>query len=193
MDIMQIKIKQATGDEKEEQKQAIEIPGCNEVERDAILQQLFSKVPEKGVMLKPNYRKLVFAFFLAIVVPLCCFYFAASVDHSISDYNWVAPIYTVFIGLILYFSFLNYRLFINDDFIIKQSGAWDIKNEIIEPQKIQAITTSQLFWHKSADIGYLTIHTAGGNVGFQLGDFTQIKHYVNKWLYEMETSDSNWM
>jgi putative membrane protein len=35
-------------------------------------------------------------------------------------------------------------------------GAWDVDNEIIEPGKIQAITTSQLFWHKSVDIGSIT-------------------------------------
>jgi putative membrane protein len=74
---------------------------------------------------------------------------------------------------IVYFSFRN-RLFINDDFIIRQSGAWDVDNEIIEPGKIQAITTSQLFWHKSVDIGSITIHTAGGNISFQLGNFTTI-------------------
>jgi hypothetical protein len=33
-----------------------------------------------------------------------------------------------------------------------------MNNEIIEPVKIQAITTSQLFWHKSVDIGSITIH-----------------------------------
>jgi putative membrane protein len=57
---------------------------------------------------------------------------------------------------IVYFSFRNNRLFINDDFIIRQSGAWDVDNEIIEPGKIEA--TSQLFWHKSV-IGSIT-HTA---------------------------------
>jgi putative membrane protein len=100
--------------------------------------------------------------------------------------------YVLFVGIV-YFSFRNNRLFINDDFIIRQSGAWDVDNEIIEPGKIQAITTSQLFWHKSVDIGSITIHTAGGNISFQLGNFTTIKQYVNLWLYEMETSDSNWM
>jgi putative membrane protein len=93
---------------------------------------------------------------------------------------------------IVYFSFRNNRLFINDDFSLgKRSLGCD--NEIIEPGKIQAITTSQLFWHKSVDIGSITIHTAGGNISFQLGNFTTIKQYVNLWLYEMETSDSNWM
>jgi putative membrane protein len=45
--------------------------------------------------------------------------------------------------------------------ILSLGGAWDVDNEIIEPGKIQAITTSQLFWHKSVDIGSITIHTAG--------------------------------
>jgi putative membrane protein len=103
---------------------------------------------------------------------------------------FIYSFYVLFVG-VSFFSFRNNRLFINDDFII--SGAWDVDNEIIEPGKIQAITTSQLFWHKSVDIGSITIHTAGGNISFQLGNFTTIKQYVNLWLYEMETSDSNWM
>ena len=84
-------------------------------------------------------------------------------------------------------------MFITDDFIIKQSGAWDISNEIIEPSKIQAISTSQLFWHKNINIGSITLHTAGGAIAFQLGNYIQLKEYINLWLYELETSDSNWM
>ena len=87
--------------------------------------------------------------------------------------------YVGFVGLIQFFKFKNNRLFITDDFIIKQSGAWDISNEIIEPSKIQAITTTQLFWHKNLNIGSVILHTAGGNVAFQLGDFTKIKQYLS--------------
>jgi putative membrane protein len=90
--------------------------------------------------------------------------------------------------VIVYFSFRNNRLFINHNFIIKQSGAWD-DNEIIEPVKIQAITTSQLFWHK-VDIGSIT-HTAGGNIIIQ-GILPRLNS-MSIWLYEMETSNSNWM
>jgi putative membrane protein len=194
MNILEMQIKQATSGEKEERKSAIEIPGCNEQERMEILKLLFQKIPEKGVMLKPNFRKLVFSIFLTIVLPLAGFYlFGKYVVPEFLDFLYLVPIYITFVGLILYFGFKNYRLFISDDFIIKQSGAWDVDNEIIEPHKIQALTTSQLFWHKGADIGYLTIHTAGGNIAFQLGDYTKIKQYVNLWLYEIETSDSNWM
>ena len=194
MNILELKIKQASGDEREERKSAIEIPGCNEYEKDEILKLLFGKVPEKGVMLKPNFRKLVFSIFLTIVVPLTGFFIiGANVGPQVMQFAYLAPLYVVFSGLVHFFGFRNYRLFINEGFIIKQSGAWDIAHEIIEPMKIQAITTSQLFWHKNADIGYLTLHTAGGNLAFQLGDFTAIKAYVNLWLYKIETSDSNWM
>ena len=186
MNILELKVKQATGGENEERKQAIEIPGCDETERDAILKLLFNEIPDKGVMLKPNFRKLVFAIFLAIVVPLCgVYYIAAVIQPEFMEFSYVVLVYAAFMGLVLYFGFRNNRLFINDRFIIKQSGAWDVENEIIEPRRIQAITTSQLFWHKRIDIGSVILHTAGGNVAFQLGNFTKINAYVNLWLYEL--------
>jgi putative membrane protein len=194
MNILELKIKQATSGEKEDHKSTIEIPGCNESERDAILKLLFQKIPEKGIMLKPNFRKLIFSIFLTIGLPLFGFYLLRDFILSLlAAVDYLVPVYIVFVGVILFFKFKNNRLFINDNFIIKQSGAWDISNEIIEPSKIQSITTSQLFWHKKLDIGSVILHTAGGSVSFQLGDFTQIKRYVNLWLYEIETSDSNWM
>lgn len=194
MNILELKIKQATHDAKEERQSAIDIPGCNEAEKDAILKLLFRKIPEKGIMLKPNFRKLGFAVFLTIGLPLIGYFIFRHYNQTFgSEYNYIVPIYVIFVGIIQFFKFKNNRLFINDDFIIKQSGAWDISNEIIEPSKIQAITTSQLFWHKSINIGSITLHTAGGNIAFQLGNFTTIKQYVNLWLYELERSDSNWM
>ena len=194
MNILELKIKQATSGENQEQKAMLEIPGCNEQERDEILKLLFLKVPEKGVALKPNFRKLVFSIFLSIVLPLTLFFAIGNfVVPEFLEYAILTPLYVLLVALVDCFGFYNNRLFVNDDFIIKQSGAWDIENEMITPNKIQAITTSQLFWHKKADIGSIKIHTAGGVIAFQLGNYTQIKQYVNLWLYQMETTDSNWM
>lgn len=194
MGILELKIKQATSGEKEESKSVIEIPGCNETERDLILRLLFHKSPEKGFMLQPNYRKLIFSVFLSIGLPLLVFLTVGYwVEPLFFDYNYVVPVYVVIIGLIQYFKFRNNRLFIHKNFIIKQSGAWDISNDIIEPSKIQAITTSQLFWHKKLDIGSIILHTAGGDIAFQLGNYSMLKQKVNLWLYEIETSNSNWM
>jgi putative membrane protein len=194
MNVLQLKIKQATGGEKEGNKQLIEIPGCDQMEKEAILKLLFQKIPERGVMLKPNFRKLGFSFFLTIGLPLLGFYFVRDlIIEQLTMIDFFVLLYVVFVGIIQFYIFKNNRLYINNDFIILQTGAWDVTNKIILPSKIQAITTSQLFWHKNINIGSLTLHTAGGNISFQLGNFTAINQYVNLWLYEMETSDSNWM
>jgi putative membrane protein len=112
---------------------------------------------------------------------------------EVLEHQNLALIYALLMATLLFFGFKNYRLFVSDKHIIKQSGAWDVDQEIIQIDKIQAITTSQLFWHKSLNIGSLTMHTAGGNITFHLGQFDKINEYVNRWLYEIETSNSNWM
>ncbi|WP_298392278.1 PH domain-containing protein [Flavobacterium sp.] len=194
LDVLEIKIKQAFSDEKKQKKSLIEVPGCNAFERDKILNLLFNELPEKGVMMRPNFRKLVFSIFLSIIVPLTGFFIIGlKVDATVFNYSHFAIFYTVFLLLIAIFGFRNYKLFVSNNHIIKQSGPWDIDNEIIEIKKIQAITTSQLFWHKNLNIGSITLHTAGGNLTFYLGKYDKIKEYVNLWLYEIETSDSNWM
>lgn len=193
LNVSELKIKQAGNSEKSDHSAAIEIPGCDQREQSEILKLIFDAVPIKGAALKPNFRKLGFAVVLAIVVPLSVYIAMAVGNPELFVYAWPAAIYVVFAGLVLYFGWRNYRLFVSDQFIIKQSGAWDISLDIIENAKIQAITTSQLFWHKSLNIGTVTIHTAGGNIRFDLGHFDTIKQHVNTWLYKIETSDSNWM
>ena len=194
LNVLEIRIKQATSDDKKNKKSQIEIPGCNNLEKDEILKLIFNQLPEKGVMMQPNFRKLVFSIFLTIVLPLSVFFiFGKYLKPEVLQYSHFAIAYTVFFLLILFFAFKNYRIFINKNHIIKQSGAWDIDNEIIEIKKIQAITTSQLFWHKKLNIGSIILHTAGGNIAFQLGNYSQLKQYSNQWLYEIETSNSNWM
>jgi putative membrane protein len=194
LNVLEMKIRQASGEDKKGKKAIIEIPGCNKNESNEILKLLFSQIPQKGVMLQPNWRKLGFAIFLSIVLPVSVFFiFGNYVENSILEYANFTILYSIFIGLILVVGFRNYRLFVDSDFIIKQSGAWDIENQIIEIKKIQGVTTSQLFWHKPINVGSLTLHTAGGSIAFHLGDYNKIKEYVNLWLYEIETSDSNWM
>jgi putative membrane protein len=194
LNVLEIKIKQAVGSEEGKNKNIIEIPGCNSLEADEILKLLFKELPQKGEMLQPNFRKLVFSIFLLIIVPLSVYlgvgYWG---DAAVLDYSAVAIFYSITVLVLLFFGFKNYRLFVNDHYIIKQSGAWDIDNEIIQLEKIQALTTSQLFWHKNINIGSLTLHTAGGNVTFQLGKFDRINQLVNLWLYKIETRNSNWM
>ncbi len=193
LDVSSIKIKQAGSGDSKQKNSVIEIPGCNSAEQNAIMNLLYQTIPDKGAVLRPNIRKLLFSIFLSIVLPLGVFLIAMQKDEQIFQLIWIAGLYVIIVSIILYFSFKNYRLYVSDAFIIKQSGAWDITTEIIEATKIQAISTSQLFWHKKLDIGSLVLYTAGGKLSFQLGNFTKIKNHVDTWLYEIETSNSNWM
>jgi putative membrane protein len=93
----------------------------------------------------------------------------------------------------LWFSFKNYKLSVSNDFIIKQNGAWDIDTTIIEPYKIQAIETQQFFWQKGTNIGSVTLSTAACNIEFSTANYSEIKKLVNYWLYQVETTNKNWM
>lgn len=195
LNVLDIKIKQASVDEseKEERKSAIEIPGCNPTERDEIIKLLLTSIPTKDFVLKPNIRKIIASVFKYVALPILVL--IASINFiKLSNYHYFyfAPIYLIFVGVFIYFGFRNNRLFISNNTIIKQSGVWDIDQEIIEIQKIQAITTNQLFWHKKPDIGTITLHTAGGNISFRLANFTHIKQLANTWLYQVETSEKSW-
>lgn len=193
LDILELKITQASGEDAESKKAIIEILGCNTIESNSILHLLFNQIPQKGIMLEANWRKLGFSIFIFIVLPVFGFFaFGNYIEKSILEYANYTILYAIFIGLILFFGYQNYRLFVNDDFIIKQSGAWDVGSQIIEIKKIQGITTSQLFWHKPLNVGSITLHTAGGAIAFHLGDYTKIVEFVNLWLYEIESSDTNW-
>ena len=202
--INDIKIRQASGNEandREQKKTAIEIPGCDNAERDVLLQFLLDKVPERGVMLKPNFRKMIFQTVKFLIFPIIIFtvvflsedFSTESLFEFINDIKVFAAFYIVFAGLMVYFGFKNSRLFVNDDFIIKQSGAWDIDNDFIAPHKIQTISLKQYFWQKWSDVGIVTLHTAGGTISFGLANYTTLKQLVNYWLYQVETTKKHWM
>lgn len=195
--ILDMYMKQASSDEvKNQQKQSnvVEVPGCNAAERDEILKIILGKIPEKTNPQRPNFRYLIFRIFFAL------FFLAAMLTiiffSGIEDTGFYIPLIFVYLGLVsamIYFGFKNYKLYTNQDFIVKKHGAWDVEHEIIEPFKIQAITTRQYFWHRSSNVGHLILHTAAGDVDFKFGDFTEIKRLVNYWLYQVETSKENWM
>ena len=196
LDVTTIGIHQASSDaEKVKEKDQIEVPGCNENERDAILKLLLGQLPQKGTMYLPNWRKLAVNTFFFLLVPIAITLFLNHKTEFVTWNDWFmyTAIFSVFAGVMLWFSFKNYKLFVSNDFIIKQNGAWDIDTTIIEPYKIQAIETQQFFWQKATNIGSVTLSTAGGTVSFTTGNYTEIKQLVNYWLYEVETWEKNWM
>lgn len=195
-DITTIGVHQASSDaEKVKEKDKIEVPGCTQLESNEILKLLFDKLPQKGALFLPNWRKLAVNLFFLLLLPIVISLLVKLYTDFFTWNEWFiySTIFTVFSGVLIWFSYKNYKLFVSNDFIIKQNGAWDIDNAIIEPFKIQAIETQQFFWQKSTNIGSVTLSTAGGTIRFSTGNYTEIKNLVNYWLYQIETSNKNWM
>lgn len=196
-DILDIKIRQASNQEannQDQRKTAIEIPACTTSEKDMLLQFLLGKIPQHGVMIKPSIRKILMQVIKFLIIPIGIFLLLAYFTFpEIKEYIVFLPVYVLFISLIIYFGFRNNRLYVSDDFIIKQSGAWDIDKDYIAPYRIHAIAVRQYFWHKGSDIGIVNLYTAGGTISFGLANYTKLKELVNYWLYQVETTEKNWM
>lgn len=196
LDIITIGVHQASSDaEKVKEKDKIEVPGCTQLESNEILKLLFDKLPQKGALFLPNWRKLAVNLFFLLLLPIVI---SLLVKLNTDFFTWnewfiYSTIFTVFSGVLIWFSYKNYKLFVSNDFIIKQNGAWDIDNAIVEPFKIQAIETQQFFWQKTTNIGSVTLSTAGGNISFSTTNYSEVKKLTNYWLYQVETSDKNWM
>lgn len=199
LNVFKIRIKQASSQEvkqdgKKEQSSFVEIPGADLSEKELILKAIYDKVVEKGSVLNPNYRYVLKGIYFGLLLPVAVFLLAGFlINEELQSFFLLIPFYVVIALLFIYLGFKNYRLFVSDDFIIKKSGAWDVQYEIIEPHKIQAITTYQYFWHKPSDVGHVVLHTAGGNIRFRFANFSQINQKINYWLYQVESSDKSWM
>jgi putative membrane protein len=194
--LLNMKIKQAaydTADKEESKKTAIEIPGCNQAERDEVLKMIYQQLPSKGISLLPNYRFIFLQVMIWIIIPfLISLWVGLSFYPPLRQYFILAVPYAITVGIMLYFEFKRHRIYVNQNFIIKRSGIWDVEHEIIEPHKIQAITAKQYFWHKKADVGHLILHTAAGVIHFKYGNYTQINRMVNFWTYQVESGKKDW-
>lgn len=196
LDVNTIEIFQASSDmNRASTKDKTKIPGCNKAEKEQIIKLLIGKLPQHHKTLYPNIRKLLLNVFFFILIPVSIgFIVNYNIDKfSLNELLTVVCIYVLFVGTIHYFSYRNYRLFISEEFIVKQSGAWDIDQQIMMPYKIQAIETHQFIWQKITNIGSVVLYTAGGRVSFSTSNFTEIKEQVNKWLCQVEISKENWM
>lgn len=195
-DLINVKIKQAsydTADKEEYKKTDIEIPGCDVTELNQILKMVYQQVPSTGIPLIPNYRFIFLQVMLKIILPIMVFLgIGLSLHPPVRQYLILALPYAILVGIMLYFEFKRHRLYVNNNFIIKRSGIWDVEHEIIEAHKIQAITAKQYFWHKKADVGHLMLHTAAGVIHFKYGNYTKINRMVNYWTYKIESSKKSW-
>ena len=182
-----------TQSDKEVKNSDIEIPGCDKNERDQILSMIFDEVPKEGFQLLPNYRFVFLNVVFWVVVPAIVLLILNNWSYQLSHYLPYFIVYVAFAATMIYYSFKNHRLFVSEDYIIKQQGIWDIEKQIIVPHKIQSVTIKQMLWHRKANIGHITCHTAAGDLSFRFGNYETLKNLINYWLYQVESSEKDWM
>jgi putative membrane protein len=95
--------------------------------------------------------------------------------------------------ILIIIDYRNYKFYLNEDLIKKQSGIWDVENEIVEVHKIQGMALQQYFWQKKSNIGSITFFTAGSNVSFKTTTFDALVRNTNVWLYRIEKSVKRWI
>lgn len=196
--ISNLNIRQAHGGKSEDQKELsshnLDIPGCSPSEQDRVLNLLLAKIPKKEKAYQPNIRFLALASFIKICLPILAFMVFIHYSYPNYPYSYlIVLVYALVAFFMLYRSYRKHRLYVDENYIIKQEGIWDISTIIVEVHKIQSITVSQYPWHKALDIGHLSLHTAAGSVRFLYGNFSQIKSLTNLWLYRVEADNKNWM
>lgn len=195
--LFNIALKQAHAGQQQSDKEVktnnMEVPGCSPPEKDEVLRMILSKLPQDGTSYKPNFRFMNLPILFSVLLPLVGYLVFYQYLPETRPFYPLAIAYVLVASLMTYISYTRQRITVSRDFIIKQSGIWDISKEIIEPHKIQSISTSQFPWHSTLDIGHVTLHTAAGNISFSYGNFTEIKNLVNWWLYQVECTPKDWM
>lgn len=190
--IMGVKIRQATAEGQQNAQSRIEVPGCTPNQKDELLRLLFGQMPEVSTVTVPHIRRLYLSLFRTIVLPLVGVLILSQFWFEPQWWAYVA-VYAVLMGFVSWIRFKNYRLLVGSRFIACQSGAWDVSRQWLEVHKIQSIQTSQWFWQKKAGLGSVHLSTAGGSVSFSTARFNQINDGVNRWLYDIESGNKNWM
>ena len=197
MGIYNITMKQAHNgkaqNEKELNDNNLEIPGCSPNERNKILELILGQLPQPTQYFKPDVRFLNLPLFFGVIFPVGIYVCFCFIFETTRSFYPLAILYVLISALIIYVSYRRHTLMVDNNFIIKKSGFWDVSHEIIFPHKIQSISTFQYPWHKSIDIGHVSLHTAAGTINYKFGNYTQIKKMVNYWLYEVEKNNNQWI
>lgn len=192
MNLQRIFFHQASSDIGSDKQATVPIPGCTPQQGNELLLRIFDHIPSGQISLQPNIRKMIPGIVFLIVPPSLLLFFANNTAWF-NTYLFLLPFWFIIAGAVIYFRFRNCKLKAGNGFVLAESGAWDITTQMMETHKIQAITTKQQLWHRRANVGHITLHTAGGDVTFKYGNFKRINALANQWLYEVETSAKGWM
>ncbi|MDR2224177.1 MAG: PH domain-containing protein [Flavobacteriaceae bacterium] len=192
--ICNFKINQVAENTAIQKKAAMEIPGCSTEEKNAFFRLIFDKdLLIEGQELKHNYRYFGFRFFIGVCLPVSLFVLLFRETFTLQEVISMSIGYTLLVTALIYRLYRVGRLIVNNDFIMIRKGIWDVSYTVFESHKIQKLVLHQLFWQRHANVGSISIYTAGGILNFSTTDYRQLKEFSNKWLYHLERENIPWM
>jgi len=177
------------------EKNKIKIPGLPKEIVGKIRNFLFEVPPsENATVFKPHLLLAVRHCLLGLL-PLFMGLLLWYVFLDYFSWNFILPIVLLYLPvmiLIKWYAFKAIHLSFTDEFLIKKTGLWNKKTEIIAIYKLQSVTIKQPFWYKKRDLHNLVFHTASGDVTFSAVNGEVLK-YINYSIYKIETSEKPWM
>lgn len=151
------------------------------------VQEEFSMRPSK-VLLYRNLGRSMIPAILVLTMYL--------VGDPVFSFYWLALgilVYVLTIVLYLVLWFASQRLGVSGDFLIRHSGVWTKRTEIVEIFRLQSVSIETPLWYRKKGLVNLTVHSAGGDITFKLLQQRQVRPLMNYVLYRIESTEKPWM
>lgn len=190
LNLRRLVFKQASADFDADQNAAVELPGCTPAQQTEIVSKFFPDDAPAIKTILPSYRKMFRPLINVVLIPLII------AVIFVKNWEYLFPlfaIWTAIASLLSYFAWKHSRLIITPEYVMVQKGAWDISVSKMRSYKIQGVRITQRLWHRRAGIAHLTLFTAADNLYFPFVKLDEVNPYINKWLYDVESTNEHWM
>lgn len=189
--IFDLKLKQASSKEIDT-KQAIQIPGCDLKQIDAVLSYLYPKDIKKEITLSkvhPSYlnRAIIISVIIALI-PI-----TIGIIMGLPYPIMVGVFMLLYFPLISYLKFKKLSYGYNDELIRIQGGVFGDKNIVTPIFKIQAIAKTQSPFESRRNLASLEIYNASGSESIPFIPMETANEIMNIFLKKVEVDKRSWM
>jgi putative membrane protein len=194
LELLQVKFSLASSQNELEKKQ-IKVVGLPPQIVSQIKQYIFRSEVEARFTILPSkfllFKKLSRGL-LPLAIGAVVWYFYAPL-FTVAGFILVGVAYVVLMSLYNYLYYKNLKLGVSEEFLIKHSGVWTKKVEILEMFRLQAISLKQPIWYKKRELVNIIIHSAGGDISFGMVKKEHVQPLLNYLLYKIESTNRPWM
>lgn len=194
LDLHKIKISLASSQD-DLKRDRITIPGLPMKVVDKVREYLYENGVPESLEMRPHRLLLARQIYIGML-PILFGGIAYAMSSFSLGLEWEIFIIALYLLAMISFQIFYFRslkLVLSENFLVKSSGVWILKKQILETFKLQAVTVSQPIWYKRRGIVNMTFHTAGGVVVYSFLDEAQARTLMNYLLYRIEATDKKWM